>query len=128
MPIDPKRCTAEEMLHALDEFFAAADIYERDKLWIVLSALRGPDSDDDVIKIRYTAPIRRAIFPQAWRCMIGMFISENPEISFEAEQKLHEMSPSMHHVLSGHYFHHIRSAEMVLKNMGRLTSRTGEGR
>lgn len=58
--------TARDVLNMLDTFLSSdkTDNDERQKLWNILTALRGPDNDDIYQKERTTVPIRRAAFPK----------------------------------------------------------------
>lgn len=56
--------TLIEMLDQIDEFLARGDA-ESARLWSILTALRGPDSEDEDIKLNTTAVIRAAACPKA---------------------------------------------------------------
>ena len=55
--------TVRGMLDLIDKFLARCD-GESGNLWDVLSALRGPDDDDEITKKKTTIPIRAAAFPK----------------------------------------------------------------
>lgn len=54
--------TAKQMLNELRRFMDSAREYEKVALWKVLTALRGPDSGDGVLKEATTAVIRYHLF------------------------------------------------------------------
>ena len=53
-----------KMLDQIDTFLARPATAEPGELWDVLTALRGPDSDNEMVKEYTTCPIRRAAFPK----------------------------------------------------------------
>lgn len=53
-----------KLLESLDEFFATADTESTKEVWNVLTALRGPDSEDARLKYETTARIRSKVFPR----------------------------------------------------------------
>lgn len=58
----PKDATAMDILDAMDTWAANQDSRrEPEKLWLVLTAARGPDSSDYDVKQEYTVPIRSAV-------------------------------------------------------------------
>lgn len=106
-----KPTTAREVLDLIDNFLLEGDSTETNKLWDVLSALRGPDSDDFRLKDETTIHIRRAAFPRfsstqnRWgdNKTRAVFTSDHPYVS-----------PRTTSSASGHFCSHIRSAAMVL--------------
>ena len=52
-----------EMLDQIDTFLVRRGS-EAGELWDILTALRGPDSENETIKKYATCPIRRAAFPK----------------------------------------------------------------
>lgn len=58
----PRNTTALEILDALSEWFNYVHTTESSMLWDVLSALRGPDSEDDGLKMRTTEYLRGVFF------------------------------------------------------------------
>lgn len=66
-PSDVRQRKVRRMLDAIDRFLTTpANLRDGTsrKLWLVLSALRGPDSNSRAIKDQITIPIRRAVFPR----------------------------------------------------------------
>lgn len=72
MRVERDITTAREMLELLDEWFSESSNHsdhpcqhenERARLWDVLTALRGPDTDNLDVKHTSTAVIRTAAFP-----------------------------------------------------------------
>lgn len=55
--------TMREVLDIIDEALARND-HEAEQLWAVLTALRGPDSNNSDLKLRTTAVIRSRAFPR----------------------------------------------------------------
>jgi hypothetical protein len=55
----------KQILNQIDNFLTTADRYQAQDLWSILTALRGPDSDNDQIKYETTAVIRALAFPEA---------------------------------------------------------------
>jgi hypothetical protein len=51
-----------DALDMLREFFETAEPHECRKLWAVLTALRGPDNNDDEVKHQTTTHIRKKAF------------------------------------------------------------------
>ena len=60
----PQNTPATEILEALDQWGACAPSSERNTLWWVLTALRGPDSEDRALKLTTTAVIRAHSLPK----------------------------------------------------------------
>lgn len=59
--------TVRKMLDAIDRFLVQPENRRNGasrQLWLILSALRGPDSSNDRIKDQITVPIRRAALPR----------------------------------------------------------------
>jgi len=72
--------TAKAMLDLLDRFFAGRAGYaQKEALWIVLSALRGPDDDNVILKELTTERIRGAAFPRATKdqsSLVGALVTQ----------------------------------------------------
>ena len=105
--------TAKAMLDLLDRFFAGRAGYaQKEALWIVLSALRGPDDDNVVLKELTTARIRTAAFPRATRgrfSLLGATLSRGSVDLVEAEK----------YQGSDHFHRHVVGAVDELRLMGR---------
>jgi hypothetical protein len=52
------------LLDQIDSFFITEEAADTRPLWDILTALRGPDNDDEEAKETTTIPIRRAAFPR----------------------------------------------------------------
>lgn len=68
-PVDPilmgARPEVRKMLDILDEFFTTAHVQDREDLWMILSALRGPDQSGYAdSKAEMTVYVRMAAFPK----------------------------------------------------------------
>jgi hypothetical protein len=85
---------------------------EAEKLWDVLSATRGPDSQSYIEKTSVTIPIRRAAFPQVVRAGLdvpGASFGHNDSYPFTEQS-----------VAYGHFKTHALEAARALRNMGRM--------
>jgi len=78
------------------------------KLWDVLSALRGPDTGNFVLKRSTTAPIRRVAFPKFAKVADerGSF---GPSFRSDGYER-----PSLDNPAGPHFYGHIRMAAAVL--------------
>jgi hypothetical protein len=72
--------SAKTMLENLDRFFREAGVIEGNKLWDVLSALRGPD-DMGIDKYNTTAIIRKHAFPSCGVNMRGLCDTNDAPLS-----------------------------------------------
>jgi len=63
--------TCRQALDVIDEMLAGLPVYERNRLWNVLTALRGPDDEDIDSKKATTAIIRSVALPKAASITIG---------------------------------------------------------
>lgn len=123
-PKSPAR-TAREMLDALDTFLAADYVAdsERCALWLVLSALRGPDEGSRFDKDATTVPIRRAALPQVAKAyrdyrydIPAAFGSEDSKLNvprdrYGKEYDIHQRSLDVPHFVA-----HILHAKEALAN------------
>ncbi len=100
--------TAKEMLALLDNFPASigdnpdhANLpgSESRKLWAILTALRGPDDDDEVVKSRTTSIIRARVLPHLSRAA-GAFVNMSDPLP----------NPSDVNTPSTHFNNHIGTA------------------
>lgn len=59
---------ARDILDEIDEFLSneSNDYKEREKLWSVLTALRGPDTGIEKVKFSTTSVIRKTAFPESF--------------------------------------------------------------
>lgn len=107
--------TLTEMLDELDEFFVRSP--DANKLWDILSALRGPDyhiSDFEgahKVKMQTTVYIRQAAFPKAAQSsnLYHPSMETYSEIPFTPNPK----------TKSNHFNHHIAAAANALASIGR---------
>ena len=99
------------------------------RLWYVVCALRGPDSDDHELKVKYTGPIR-AWVSQDWNLAIGStthskvltlmeFTILREEVIKRLEYADYDTLRSDKKVLDAHYLSHIRLALNVIINYER---------
>lgn len=77
-----KETTAKDILAMIDEWSLNASYPEKRNLWDILSALRGPDSDNEELKERTTTVIRSKAFSNfgkecAWFAPRGVKIQMN---------------------------------------------------
>lgn len=88
----PGRERTRELLNELDEFFASEEtsFYDKQELWSVLSALRGPDDNRGK---EVTIKIRAAAFPKTMMMLFKKHPSEHNSMNeFGAEfAKPHEV-------------------------------------
>lgn len=101
--------TAEEMLNNLRTFFRDATIPECEKLWDVLTALRGPDyvgGDESQIKSATTSVIREKVFTERSRVHEFAIILKDEEDYILVRKTL------PHH--DDHFVHHARRAFRAL--------------
>jgi len=59
----PSKTTTLEILEAINEWAINARSYEVHNMWNILTALRGPDSDNEALKSKTTIFIRSAVLP-----------------------------------------------------------------
>lgn len=104
--------TAKQMLRILDTFLAennhpfrrGAEKSEAAKLWDVLSATRGPDSESSHVKEHNTCPIRRAAFPKT---------AEN-DGDVPASFSNFDFYPTAYQDINSHFNEHVAEAAKVL--------------
>lgn len=94
----PKPKTADEMLKLMDQFMVEHEENETRALWNILSAVRGPDDNDEfaVLKDETTSKIRWAAFPEVGIQQIITYMSKTGAtfrkgvvvLNQEMEQKL----------------------------------------
>ena len=129
MLILPEKATAVEMLDLLNEFFRhppyeSGQRFQQEDLWLVLSALRGPDVYSTMsyntmstpeqsirdVKANTTEIIRKAAFPNGW--LPGACVSDSTLLPVDY------MSQSERCGL--HFSNHISGAVDVLVRMKRI--------
>jgi hypothetical protein len=98
-PMFKPTASAREVLAQIDEWAYTASTQEAKKLWDVLTALRGPDNGDRVLKARTTAVIRQHSVP-ALADLSHAFVLGASSV---------ECPP-----LPDHFHHHIRRAARAL--------------
>lgn len=118
--VDLSSMTARQMLDLLDEYFVVQHLakgpkpsrgsVEGDKLWDVLSALRGPDSDDYNLKVVTTAPLRTMAFPKLWAC-------ESAALSGPSLAPAKDYNPARLGVGYSHFADHVLEAHKALQSM-----------
>ena len=99
------------LLNAIDNHLAKCD-YAASELWDVLTALRGPDSDELGQKDRTTLPIRAAAFPQLAETHATNWVMCSAHSAFPMQQK-----PAPAFVPpedGGHFARHVMAAATVL--------------
>lgn len=105
----PSPDTVNAVLDRIDEVLASGGAESR-QLWDILTALRGPDSGDIVVKRDYTAPIRAAAFPR----------SADANSRFSLAFMWPTTLPSVHTAqLDQHFFSHIDTALTALHEINR---------
>lgn len=119
MKVQPE--TVKEVLEIIDAFLMRDDHESRD-LWRILTALRGPDNDDERLKKTTTAVIRSKAFPRCHNKFSqgGAFYSVNGAIFAKREQ----LEAGVDHTILGsienggwHFASHIESAESALNKI-----------
>ena len=78
----PSTLTAKEVLILMDQWAKMASTAQTNKLWDVLTALRGPDKVDAFVKKATTAVIRRAAVPNLTR-RVGADISNKQWVDLD---------------------------------------------
>lgn len=103
--------STQKALKYLDAILAKGGEDARD-LWDVLSALRGPDSQDDVLKDTVTCPIRRAAFPKTTKRLIAGDIQIGPVFaSYNGRTKEYDAKAAS---AGTHFAYHAREAWRAL--------------
>lgn len=110
--IKKSRRTVSGLLKEIDTFLATSP--NSDKLWDILSALRGPDGLDIHLKESTTTAIRRAAFPLTMRAMFEGSIVNSVQASFAGTY-----NPSVKSKVSYHFNAHIERAVFALAESGR---------
>jgi hypothetical protein len=101
-----------EALDQIDELLLDP-LLSRD-LWDVLTALRGPDSENGVLKVLYTAPLRSAAFPRF--CVPTCYCGEDTGFNRWSVQVGGELPSSAKvYPYSEHFFAHVRSALIAIE-------------
>ena len=112
-----KMQTANEVLDAINNFIADRDVQtrEKDRLWDVLSALRGPDFMDDEaplwygIKLETTAKIRSCAFPALSNNLWGLTVCVG-KVNLNVLQDVWAYK---------HFNQHVKNAVLALRKMER---------
>jgi hypothetical protein len=112
--------TALEVLDIIDTLLARENRESR-YLWNVLTALRGPDSEDEPLKVATTAGIRTATFPLT--AAAALTLSEGLTSRF-ANGALFGHRPVIDVTQKGkgdslHFWRHVVDAAHTLKKIGR---------
>ena len=127
MLILPEKATAVEMLDLLNEFFRhppygspsyeSGQRFQQEDLWIVLTALRGPDvgiyaTEQAIrdVKANTTEIIRKAAFPGGW--LPGACVSDSTLLPINYRSQAESCGL--------HFANHISSAVDVLVRMKRI--------
>jgi len=98
----------EKAVNALRKLFLNAIKDDNAKaLWRLVTALRGPDSDDCVLKDRLTTPIRKALLTREFAIEVG--VSESESFPFKPRWHGADIEEGQ-----DHYRSHIRVAQRVL--------------
>ena len=108
--------TADEMLKTIDNFLSDAAIshYEQEQLWLVLSALRGPDQyEKGHIKRGTTCVLRTLAFPKTAGVLSGAHNVATFDRGPFLGRDLNEVD---------HYDRHTMKAYDILRDMGRIRS------
>jgi hypothetical protein len=111
--------TALEVLDIIDTLLAQRNRESR-YLWGVLTALRGPDSADESLKVATTAGIRTAAFP-----LTAVVASPSPGLTSRfANDALFGDSPVVDVTQWGendspHFWEHVAGAAHILRKIGR---------
>lgn len=105
--IDTK-ATAREILAAIDHWALQNYNKEPENLWYILTALRGPDSDDYEEKQKYTCPIRTAVLPQLARKASADTLSSVSYVQLGELVRKHYGDENFH------YRNHIRMAAKTI--------------
>jgi hypothetical protein len=111
-----KECQVlRRVLNDLDQMFAKATT-SRD-LWDILSALRGPDNDDVVLKNDTTAFIRTWAFPRTAMSMDCPAIFRG--VDYLTEKQMQALAYPSEYGLgeNDHFLGHIRNAARVLQQV-----------
>lgn len=106
--IDVSTMTFEEMLARIDVFLSSGNS-EAQKLWAVMTAMRGPDDETlDSLKLRTTNRLRTRAFPKAANSIIGNVaqFAEQSELQYGIVLHEDEREP--------HFLHHIYMAASAL--------------
>jgi len=107
-----------KLLDEIDEMLLPGDV-AASELWNVLTALRGPDAEFDVIKDVTTAPIRGAAFPKTCQQALAQRGQhELPEqvfarvgAQFESPARFDKTVVGQGHL---HFANHVRNAALEL--------------
>jgi hypothetical protein len=106
------------VLAYLDEVLARGDATARD-VWVVLTALRGPDDGNDTLKNESTAYVRSLAFPQTARSDRAPAVFAPPgELYFRDCMRPWDDARLDALGATEHFRSHIRTAMLVLTRMG----------
>lgn len=111
-----------EVLDTIDEFLSDENIsrYEREYLWDILTALRGPDAKDSyTVKDRTTIPIRRAAFPKVAKHAEG----GNYFVPADFGNAEHMFNLDWGEETDAHFEYHAQNAASALDFINRPVSR-----
>ena len=102
--------TTRGMLNLIDKFLARCD-GESGNLWDVLSALRGPDDDDEITKKRTTLLIRAAAFPRLSKALDKKDWESGPS---GRRPGMNDSPQTYDPTGDGHFYTHANGAAKVL--------------
>jgi hypothetical protein len=99
------------VLDVLDEWITTADSWERTKLWNVLTALRGPDTDAVVGSKDFTVVIRRATFPKVAKEVDDNRVGAFTTADFDVRPRVDPFDIKGYN----HFVSHVRSAAAAIR-------------
>ena len=109
--------TTKFVLDLIDRTLAGKDQESARELWDVLTAMRGPDDDNNTAKMVYTVPIRSAAFPKTAARYLkneGRVAGSRAIMAVDAADPAAYKSWHRGVVTQGHYREHIEKAREVL--------------
>lgn len=109
----PPPQTCGEMLDHIDRFLCERRRGDARRLWQVLTALRGPDNGDRLLKLRTTAALRSAAFPR----LADKAVFFQPAQFADAASYQAPAGPGSD---LWHFTAHVRMAAAALRELGRL--------
>lgn len=110
--------TALQLIREIDRWSETAELTEVHRLWDILTAMRGPDSDDIDIKYETTARVRHLAFP-ALAGRAGAIVRGGAD---DMERLEDEVKSAHFRQESWHFRRHIEMALRALVNMFREDS------
>lgn len=117
--------TADTMLKRIEEFLLTAPSGERQMLWDILTALRGPDTtptdDSSSVKELTTAHIRTLAFPLLAREEVVSFTNGSQFASRASARN--GFGTIIGERVSPHFAGHLMDAKFALRKIGRLPAK-----